>query len=439
MTAAVKTATMPTAFMRSASRRGRRAGASMVAGALTLCLLAPGPAAAETIQTVDGEFEETVVAITAGDKGLVVKTPKRTVALDMVRSIEFNDRSRMVRQETPTAILTNGDRVRGALVGGDDEGIQLQTTSLGKVKVSLEILRALVIDPAMDFREVEKNLRRKTDSDILFQRSGRESAGILEKIEAETLRVEVDGASLPVKLEKVKMVLLSLIEKPEKPGKGTLVRLRLLDGSSLSGVMTSLEDGALKISNPLSETLSVRATDVQELLVLNGATQYLSDMQPSKVVQKFPEGFKYYPDVFGWKKDRSVLGGVLKLGGRTFAKGLGCHSHCSLSFELGGEYGEFRAVVGLDDSVRFLGEPGLGAVRFRVLLDGKPAKELGDEGLLKSKGEKPSVIKVSVAGAKTLTLVADYGPMLHILGRANWADAHLLKASAESGKAKPGD
>ena len=83
-------------------------------------------------------------------------------------------------------------------------------------------------------------------------------------------------------------------------------------------------------------------------------------------------------------------------------------------------------MIGLDDSVRFLGEPGMGSVRFRVLVDGKAVKEY-TEGVLMEKGASPKKINVNVQGAKSLTLVADYGPLLHILGRADWADAHLIR------------
>jgi hypothetical protein len=79
-------------------------------------------------------------------------------------------------------------------------------------------------------------------------------------------------------------------------------------------------------------------------------------------------------------------------------------------------------VVGLDDTTKYMGNPGLGSVTFRVLLDGKPAKEIK-----KARGDAPDEVAIPLGGAKKLTLVADYGSYLHSLGRADWADACLVK------------
>lgn len=400
---------------------------------ISVCFLGSLPNSyAETIKTIDGSFNENVESILKNDKGVaVVKTDKQSIPLSSVRSIEFNPRSKKVPQESPIIILTNGDRIRGQITEGNDESLKVRTVSLGRLEIELEKIRAVVLKHDMDFREIEKRLRKKTDKDLIYLRSNSEAGGVLEEIGKDEVKIEVDGAGqLTIKVTKIQMILMSLIEEPKKLGKGSHVRLKLLDGSAVHGVFKSDEKGAVVIENLLNEKLTVRHSDILELLVLNGSFLYLSDMKPTKVVQKFPEGFQFYKDRFGWKKDRSVRGGILKLGGKSYEKGLGVHSYCSLTFKLDGQYKEFRSIIGLDDSVRFRGKPGMGFVRFRILVDGKPAKE-HPEGLLMEKGESPKKIVINVAKAKTLTLVADYGPLLHILGRANWADAHLIRDSKE--------
>jgi hypothetical protein len=396
---------------------------------LALSLLGSPSLYAETIKTIDGSINESVESVLKNDEGVaILKTDKRSIPLSNVRAIEFNPRTKAVPQESPIIVLTNGDRIRGQITGGNDEVIELRTVSLGRLKIELEKIRAVVLKHDMDFRNVEKILRQKTDKDLVYMRStGKPVGGVLEKIGKKELVVEIDGAGqLKIKFAKIKMLLMSLIESPPKLGKGSHVRLKLLDGSSIHGVFSSAQNSSIVISALLNKKLSIRCSDVLEMLVLNGSFLYLSDLKPTKIVQKFPEGFQYYPDIFGWKRDRSVLGGNLKLGGKNYGKGLGVHSYCSLTFKLDGKYKEFRSVIGLDDSVRFLGEPGMGSVRFRVLVDGKAVKEY-TEGVLMEKGASPKKINVNVQGAKSLTLVADYGPLLHILGRADWADAHLIR------------
>lgn len=64
---------------------------------------------------------------------------------------------------------------------------------------------------------------------------------------------------------------------------------------------------------------------------------------------------------------------------------------------------------------------------FRVLVDGKPAKEYPN-GVAIKKGRPAQSIEVELKGKSTLTLIADFDPVsLHVLGRANWADAHLIR------------
>jgi hypothetical protein len=392
---------------------------------------------AEVIRDLKGSREATIVEMSVGKDGeLEVKTNAGTQRLALIRSIEFNSADRVIDQESATFILTNGDRLRGRIASGDAEGLKVKTASLGSIDLPLEALRAVVLDPTADFREVEKTLRSTSDKDLFFLKSGSQTAGVLEELDGKRVIVAIDDDTpLKIKLDKLRMIVLALVEEPTALPAGSHVKLRLLDGVELHGTLSSFREGVLRLRHPLSDKLEVRGTDVQQLTVLNGATIYLSDQTPTQVDQGFPEGFRYYPEVFGWKRDRSVLGGLLKLGGRSYDKGLGTHSYCALTYALDGRYGSFAAVVGLDDSARFLGAPGVGSVRFRVLVDGKPATEYPD-GLLAKKGGEAQPIEVSLLGAKTLTLVSDYGSFLHILGRANWADAYLIKARPKA-NAKP--
>src|SRR5262249_12591898 len=153
----------------------------------------------------------------------------------------------------------------------------------------------------------------------------------------------------------------------------------------------------------------------------------LSDLAPSSIDESFPEGFERDAALFGWKRDREVTGaGPLRVAGRTYRKGLGVHTRSSLGFDLAGGWRKLKVVVGLDDSTKSSATEIKPAVTFRVLVDGKVAKEI-----VKARGEAASELVVPVEGAKQVTLVADYGPEdglgLHILGRADWADAHLVK------------
>lgn len=409
----------------------RSPGALLRLLSLGFALSVMARASAEQIATIDGQINKAILSIqiqkgSQAKNRLILKTKSKELPLGLVRRVQFQDKSKLTKQRSTIVVLTNGDRLRGSLEDGDEDGLTLRTLSLGKIQVSIDIVRALVIQADMDFLEVEKNLRRKDDKDIVFNKTGSQAPGTFEKVTKTGIVMEVDQAgTLSINFDKVKMVLLSLLDEVPEFKKGVVVRLQLLDGASLTGRLISLVGADLTVETLLGKKTVIKRSDLYEMLVLNGAFVYLSDREPSKVLQKF-DGFKFYPEIYGWKRDRNVMGGVLKLGGKTYEKGLGVHSFCQLNFDLGGQFKAFRSTIGLDDSVKFLGQPGLGSVRFRILVDGQACKEY-PKGILQQKESVPQKIEVDVEKAKTLTLIADYGRTLHILGRANWAEAHLIR------------
>ena len=402
------------------------------------------PARGAEIQALGGGFQEDVQQIGQEGGRLVLRTATRAIPLDTVKSIRFQDLGTPASERKAVrAVLTSGDVLRGVVAGGAKEDeVVIATRSLGEVRVRFGLLRALLGETSAE-RERELVARatgRQAQSDEVFLREGGSLVGSVTKIEPTgvTIDTDVDGGSAigtqAYDPEKVELVALGLLEDPPVPGKGLRVQLRLTDGSVLTGELESLQGDKIQLKHPLAgeggRTFSVPVLRTCELVVQNGAFVYLSDLDPEGVDQRFPPEFSYSVQTWGWKRDRSVTGGPLRLGGRSYDKGLGVHSYAALTWRLDGGYRELKAVVGLDDSTRQMGDdPALGAVVFRVLLDGKPAKEYPN-GLTARKVEPPVELKVDLSGAQKLTLVADLDPTsLHVLGRADWADAHLIRAS----------
>ena len=391
------------------------------------------------IRALGGTFEEEVLAIEPQGGQLVLRTAARQLPLDTVKSIRFQEPgSPASERRAVRAHLTTGDVLRGVVSGGakGDEMV-LSSRALGEVRLRFGLLRALVTEttPERERELVQRATRREGTLDELYLRDGGAVTGSVVKIEdlGVTIDTSVEGGSdigeQAWDLDKLELVAMGLLEEPPSPGEGLRVQLRLVDGSLLSGALEGLQEDQVRLKHPLQEkgSLSVPVARVSELVVQNGAFVYVSDLEPEGVDQRFPPEFSYSVETWGWKRDRNVTGGPLRLGGRTWDKGLGVHSYAALTYRLDGAFKELRTVVGLDDSCRHLGEPGFGAVVFRVLVDGKPAKEY-PAGVVARKGDAPQELKVAVVGAQRLTLVADFDPTsLHVLGRGDWADAHLIR------------
>lgn len=149
-----------------------------------------------------------------------------------------------------------------------------------------------------------------------------------------------------------------------------------------------------------------------------GATN-VSDLTPTSVVN-------------GWgpiEKDKSNGeaaagdGGVLRIQGTTFARGLGVHADSDVRYDLGATCTRFTAQVGVDDEAGDI-HP---SVVFQVLADGVP---LYDSGVMV--GSTPAkTVDVDVSGKSTLALVVgnvDGNAQDH----ADWADAKLTCGRASN-------
>jgi chitodextrinase/glucose/arabinose dehydrogenase len=108
-------------------------------------------------------------------------------------------------------------------------------------------------------------------------------------------------------------------------------------------------------------------------------------------------------------------GPALKLGTKTYAKGLGVHSRSEISYALGGAYTRFKADIGLADYITEFG-----SVVFEVFIDGTKAYESG----LMTPGQVKAV-DLEVTGKQQLRLVVTNADGRGRGDHANWADARL--------------
>ncbi|MEZ6188744.1 MAG: NPCBM/NEW2 domain-containing protein [Planctomycetota bacterium] len=396
-------------------------------------VLCAGIARGEEIRTLGGAFDEELISI--GGSPLTLKTAGHSLPLGEVKAVRFQQPPSQLRGTK--VLLVNGDSVRGVISGGSSEGVTVRSGGLGEVTISFDYVRALIPETSPELeRQLEASIQPGQTVDSVVQKDATYEGGV-KTIQPGRVVIDTDedGGSRvgthSLRLAEVQMVTIGVFDDPPADPEGLHVGVVLLDGSRLHGELVGYSGGVLQLKHFLGggEPLSIESSHLAELAVKNGAFVYVSDLDPSTLKQEFPAGFLFDAETWGYKRDSNVTGGPLKLGGQVFEKGLGVHSYSELNFRLDGKFARFRTQVGLDDSVRRLGMPGFGGAVFRVLLDGKPAKEVGEAGLGLSKGSDPKRLDVDVSGVQTLTLIVDFDPTsLHVLGRANWADAHLIRS-----------
>jgi hypothetical protein len=190
-------------------------------------------------------------------------------------------------------------------------------------------------------------------------------------------------------------------------------QFQFASGDQISGTWTAIEGNSLKLQTIWDRTLELPSSTVTNVLFRNGKMVYLSDLEPAAV-----DEVPYFGRVMTYRRDQNLLGGPLKMKGKTYTKGLAVHSRCVLTFAVDGQFQAFKCLVGFDDPAGNRGH-----VICRVLGDGK---ELFAERDLRGDHD-PKPLELPISGVKQLALEVDFGEEEDIGDRVIWADARLFR------------
>ncbi len=318
--------------------------------------------------------------------------------------------------DLPTACLSGGEVVRGAIAGGDATGDHLELLSpvLGRVSIAVDRIAALaaagVARPLLlelpDGVGEALYLRAQVGYDLV--------AGTLHQFGEQGVKFQPASGEARW-YAATDFVALRIADAAPRaaPAPAQLVtrtgdRLGVTVRSfTAKTVQCELEGGAL---------VELRLPDLA-CLSFAGVGTFLSDLEPSEVAESGFEGDVVYP----WQRDHSALGGPLLVGGRTHGKGLGVHSRSRLSFVVPQGCERFWTRVGLDDSAAEMRVQANADVR--VLVNGKLVFER--TGL--AAGQAPQDTgALPVRPGDTLTLEADFGRGREIGDRVDWLSPVFL-------------
>jgi hypothetical protein len=371
-----------------------------------------------TLKSIDGKT--TSIALTSIDeKGRVFAGGKAPVAnLDDLRELHSGKAAprNLAPQSGVLLDLIGGGRVAGASVETKGEHLALKLTgeNAPEVQIPLEAIAAVRFSPAAQQPAFQDALAHPAaDSDqVLAIAEGQLQPlkGLLSKITADGVEFEFEGQ--PRTLEKSKVYGIVLAKTSATPPR--YHRLMLTDGSVLPAKLLRFADGGFHVQwGEVSSTIP--AVLVQRIEFMSDRLIFVSDLEPIAVQEK-PLLMLPKP----WQRDRAIRGGVIKLGGVEYTKGIGCQPQSQLTFKLPSGAESFLAVVGLDASTK-----GKGSCVFQVMGDGRSLFQRAVTGK-----DAPVELSVDVSGVEELTLIVEPGDDLDLSDHADWADARLLlKAS----------
>ena len=132
---------------------------------------------------------------------------------------------------------------------------------------------------------------------------------------------------------------------------------------------------------------------------------FLSRMEPSKVVQTSNFDF-----VDTYRRDKNLDNGPLRIYGESFTIGLALHAHTELEYDLKGDYREFHALAGIDQSVGGVGGPVVLVIE--GVIDGE-TKELYKKTFTRenAKDKKDGAINLNIKDVQKLRIIVRTGDL----------------------------
>ena len=348
-----------------------------------------------------------------------------TIPLDELISVEFPRRSALAPAsgERIVALLHDGSRLEGAVAGGSAEMLRVALRPGVELEIPIDALSALFLGaraPRLERARFDVSAKE----DALFKRpesGGDFTRGTLQSFSANDCEFEYslgNGKFTWGELEAVVLARQGELDPPKAP----LVHADLAPDGVLTGTLLRFGDAGLELKPQGFAKSVVLPPEILRALRFDGARHaWLSDRAPAKVEQT-PYLGSADQFLFPWRPDRTVTGRPLAVGGRSFAKGFGCHSRTRLEFTLTPQEAQFEAWVGVADEVLDLADRG--AIQFAVVLDGKEAWR---SAVLRAGEPAVKVGPIALAGTKTLALVTDFGEGEDVADRGVWGEALLLR------------
>ena len=295
------------------------------------------------------------------------------------------------------------------------------------LEVPAEVVQSIRLretHPSDDLFEVERK-KAPGDKDAVYVRRGSSLLrvdGVFRGLDREFLHLEYEGKVRRLARPIVYGIVLAPVAAAASLGDYPAL-FELAAGGSFPACLAGVRAAGggrrqVLVRFPGSRSAEPQALAAEHVVRIRFASDrvlFLSAATPATAAETPLIGAR---SAFPWQRDRAAAGGGLKLGGKSFRRGLGVHSRTALEYDLGGRYRSFAAVIGLDDAAG-----AAAGVTFRVAADGK---EIYTRDM--ARRDSPETLLLPVTGVKRLKLEVDYGPDGLDLGdHADWADARVIQ------------
>ena len=384
---------------------------------------APADVVRINVTTVDGRTFSGQFAQFDG-RLLQLDSPRATIALDQL--LRFERRTAEGLPENSSLIeLANGDRLfaEPVLVRDDHLIVQFSFGEKQPVLVPLETVAGFMLFDASRASEAalfQPSLQDSGRADDMVRLDNRDTIfGEFLYMDGREIVMRVADRPLRLPRSGVRSLVFSKQLQSFPENTGTLLLVGLRNGSWITATQfRSTNDGQLYLAAAFGGKLQIPVNELQSLRVLGGRIVLLSELEPLST--------HHTPYVTGtclMQANRSVVGEPLRLRGRLYPHGLGMRSRTIATWALDAGFDSFRSRLGIDDVAN-----GGGSVVFSVLVDGR---RVFDSEVLTGHKDAVDTPVIRVAGARELTLQADYAVRGDILDYADWCDPVLIRVQPD--------
>ncbi|MDX1944400.1 MAG: NPCBM/NEW2 domain-containing protein [Pirellulaceae bacterium] len=324
--------------------------------------------------------------------------------------------------------LIDGTRISGQEFGASAGKATVVLSAESSLELPVKALRSVrFFDPAERSDKLDGQWRElaKTEAagDLLVIRKKGEidsTDGVVGDVSDETVAFTLDGDKIDVKRTKVEGILFAQVAGEALPE--AICSIVDAAGARWNVKSLALADGKLQLETPVGAKTSLPLEQARQFDFSGGKIVYLSDLEP--------ESFAYQPffslaeplatvnDFYRLRRDIGLEKSPLRVGGKTYSKGIALHSRSTVEYRLPGKFRKFTAVVGIDDAVKAAG----GDVALEILGDGKSLWKGSVRG-----SEAAQTLDLDLAGVKRLKIVADYGAGQDVADHLNLCEAKVMK------------
>jgi hypothetical protein len=360
----------------------------------------------------------------ADDKTLTLRTDSGPVAVSLADVLQLDlvppgELPPLAKDPFLDVELTDGSLLHCRSFALKGKHAELQLLAGPKVEVPLAAI-AYILNDAQDAKVCQTwqgFLAKKGTRDLVAIKS---SNGLLNPLEGTLGEGDDKGEAIAFELtsgRKVQLKLarvhgLSFLRKSNPDAPAVLCKVMDLHRDVLTASKMSLGADGLTVTTVAGATVVLPVPALARLDFSKGKLTFLSDLEPFPVKETSTED-----RIDHYRRDKNLDNGPLTMAGKEYAKGLALHAYTELVYDIGGDYKEFKAVLGVDDLVGIEGQ-------VRVTIEGD-GKELF-AALIKRK-DAPRPVTVDIKGVRKLRVEARSAELLDLGNHVDLADAKVSK------------